>query len=367
MTQQSVSSRNHGVDLLRLLAMFYVLVLHVLGQGGVLEAAAEGTALHRFAWFLETWAYCAVDVFALISGYVSYTERERPVRLSAYLLLWFEAVWYGVLGWVLVALLRLGPFSKRGVLYALFPVTNGGYWYFTAYTGMFLLLPLVNAALRKCSEGALRKFVAVLFGLAAFSCLADRFRFSGGHSVIWLTLLYACGAAVKKCRIGARIGSLRAFAGIVLMNCIVWLWKLSGPELEIMKVSVSRDMFLSYTSPFVLGTAVCYLLIFSRLRLPVPVVRAVRFAAPCAFAVYLLNCNDAVWEYGMKGRFAFLAEGGCLLFTAVTVLFSLAFFIAAVLLDRVRLYLFERLRVREGAEHAAAAAGRLLGRIAGRL
>ena len=75
------SSRNHGVDLLRLLAMFYVLVLHVLGQGGVLEAAAEGTALHRFAWFLETWAYCAVDVFALISGYVSYTERERPVRV----------------------------------------------------------------------------------------------------------------------------------------------------------------------------------------------------------------------------------------------------------------------------------------------
>lgn len=69
----------------------------------------------------------------------------------------------------------------------------------------------------------------------------------------------------------------------------------------------------------------------------------------------------------MKGRFAFLAEGGCLLFTAVTVLFSLAFFIAAVLLDRVRLYLFERLRVREGAEHAAAAAGRLLKRIAGRL
>ena len=51
--------RNYGIDLLRLVAMFMVVILHVLGQGGVLSATTGDK--HHIAWFLETAAYCAVD------------------------------------------------------------------------------------------------------------------------------------------------------------------------------------------------------------------------------------------------------------------------------------------------------------------
>ena len=39
--------RNHGIDLLRMVSMFMVVVLHVLGQGGILAALLPryGTAV----------------------------------------------------------------------------------------------------------------------------------------------------------------------------------------------------------------------------------------------------------------------------------------------------------------------------------
>ncbi|EOS72255.1 hypothetical protein C819_04357, partial [Lachnospiraceae bacterium 10-1] len=52
--------RNYGIDLLRIIAMLLVVVLHVLGQGGVLEASKGVRA--AVAWFFEVAAYCAVDV-----------------------------------------------------------------------------------------------------------------------------------------------------------------------------------------------------------------------------------------------------------------------------------------------------------------
>ena len=63
--------RNAGIDLLRIVSMFFVVVLHSLGQGGILFNTAVGSSQYKVAWLLEIFAYGAVDIFALISGYVS--------------------------------------------------------------------------------------------------------------------------------------------------------------------------------------------------------------------------------------------------------------------------------------------------------
>lgn len=49
-TDRHTDKRNYGIDLLRLIAMFMVVILHVLGQGGVISAT---TGLkHHIAWLL---------------------------------------------------------------------------------------------------------------------------------------------------------------------------------------------------------------------------------------------------------------------------------------------------------------------------
>ena len=83
--------RNYGIDLLRLLLMFMVCILHVLGYGGVLKACDEGTTNYYVFWFIEICAYCAVDAFALISGY---TAKDKPVNYPKLIDMWFQAVFY---------------------------------------------------------------------------------------------------------------------------------------------------------------------------------------------------------------------------------------------------------------------------------
>ena len=66
--------RNYGIDFLRIYSMFLVVLLHSLGQGGLLYNLSMPDKQHSFVWFLEIFAYCAVNIFGLISGYVSYRE-----------------------------------------------------------------------------------------------------------------------------------------------------------------------------------------------------------------------------------------------------------------------------------------------------
>ena len=44
--------RNYGIDMLRILAMLYVVVLHCLGLGGVLVNCEGNTTQHTVAWFM---------------------------------------------------------------------------------------------------------------------------------------------------------------------------------------------------------------------------------------------------------------------------------------------------------------------------
>ena len=62
-----------GRDRLRMAAMFMVAVLHVLGAGGVLNSATPLSPDYVTAWLLETAAFCAVNCYALLSGYVGFT------------------------------------------------------------------------------------------------------------------------------------------------------------------------------------------------------------------------------------------------------------------------------------------------------
>ena len=67
--------KNYGIDALRVIAMFMVTILHILTQGGILNASGRFTSQYEAGWLLQTMAFCAVNVYALISGYVCNTHK----------------------------------------------------------------------------------------------------------------------------------------------------------------------------------------------------------------------------------------------------------------------------------------------------
>ena len=88
------NARNYGIDLLRIVSMFLVCLIHVLGHGGVLGATSRLSAEYEIAWFLGICAFCAINCFAMISGYVGFNKK---FKFSNLVNLWLQVVFYSVL------------------------------------------------------------------------------------------------------------------------------------------------------------------------------------------------------------------------------------------------------------------------------
>lgn len=296
-------SRNTGVELLRLFSMLLVLMLHILGQGGVLAAAAPLSRTYAAAWLLETAAYCAVDCYALLSGYVSVTSGSRSARLVR---VWMQVAFYTLSVTAVFFLSRPEMRSARLVVNAVFPVLTRQYWYVTAYFGLFLFLPYINRLLLTLERAALRRLAATVF--LVFSVLPvlsarDLFQTSWGYSFLWLAALYVLGACLRLSDAGERWPKSRFLLLYALCVVLAWGGKLTLDILWPARAAAAGGLIVGYTSPPILLSAVCLLLFFSRLRVPPAAARLLLPLASASFGVYLIHTQPLIWNSLLAGRF----------------------------------------------------------------
>ena len=105
-----MSERNRGIDLFRIVAMIFAVGVHIVGQGGILDASVKQSLGYETARILDILFVCCVDCFALISGYVGYGSKFKPANI---LYLWMETLFYSVLITVVF------HFMIRGSIYCL--------------------------------------------------------------------------------------------------------------------------------------------------------------------------------------------------------------------------------------------------------
>ena len=228
------------------------------------------------------------------------------------------------------------------------PVTKNLYWYFTAYTGLFLLMTFLNKAITNISNEALKKyFIIIIFGFSIYNTITDNFKLSLGYSVIWLVLLYIMGAILKKCEIAKNIKTHKLLIALFVLYLITFLYKIYAPDFKILDISITNGFFVNYTSPTVLGAAILYLLIFSRLKFNNMWEKIIKYAAPSAFAAYLLNNQRFFWNNVMNGLFINISNRSIIIIFIYTFGFSIAFLIMAILVDRVRIRIFKLLKIQK--------------------
>lgn len=342
------SERNHGIELLRIFAMLLAAVLHILKKGGVITASEGNLAAYSTVWLLEAAAYCAVNCYALISGYVGYSDRPKPLRLARCIELWLQVVFYSVIITTVYCIAGVGSAGVSDFADAFLPVTSKQYWYFTAYIGMFFFIPLLNALVRRLNRRALVSLCIML--IAVFSLYdtfasfwkKDPLALVGGHSPLWLGVLYIFGAAMKKLRVPESMSSKKALLIYASAAVFTALFKITGDRLLRF---VPGSLFVRDTSPTVLLCAAALLVAFARFK---PDRKLIEFAvlfAPAAFGVYLLHVSPLVFEHVIGNRFAFI---GRLPFPLLpfAVLASAGVILAVGLAaDKVRILLFKALGV----------------------
>lgn len=227
--------------------MFLVVNLHVLGRGGILQKATG--VQYAAAYLLEIASYCAVNCYAIISGYVGYREQKLTLHYAKYFKFWIPVAFYNVAITSIMFAIGVGNVSKRDVVLSIFPVTMARYWYVNAYTALFFLIPWLNEFLKN---------------------------------------------------------------------------------------------YLSFT---VVLEAIGFVVIFSRMKLSSTGIAIVRKFSPAAFGVYLIHTQYLVFEHCIGDAFSGIANAP--VWIMVLEVFGAAGFIfaACLVIDKVRLLLFEILKI----------------------
>ena len=365
-----MAQRNYGIDLLRCVAMFMVLLLHLLLYSGTLVGYPLFSAGYETAWTIELFAFGAVDIYALISGYVGVGRKVRYAGLAN---LWLTVCFYTVLATAVFSVLEpanynltpdsvFHPFVK-----AFFPVISNQYWYFCSYFLLFLFLPLLNAGLDALSDLQLRVTAVTLFlacSVADIFSYIDVLRMASGYSPMWLVVLYVLGAAIRRNEPLKKAPKWALLLGYVVFSALTALSKyLIGKITLQTRGQIYRDDYLvRYISPTVVCAAVCLLLLFSRLNLPGWLQRVTAFLAPSAFCVYLIHENPLVREFCMKRYFLFLPKLSAPMLVPALAGCAIGLYLACTAFDLIRRGLFRLLGVKPRLNRAEEKVGVLLRR-----
>lgn len=342
---KEVPTRNYGIDLLRIVLMMMVVTLHVLGQGGILSRVPKEDAWgYGIAWLLESAAYCAVDGFALISGYVGWRNR---FRISKVVLFWLEAAFYTVTLTAAMAIFYPERMAEDSWLKAFFPILKQEYWYITAYFGLLLAAPLLNAGIEKLSGktlGVMTGIGAAVFVILPIILDVSVFGIGKGYSVIWLCILYVLGGVMDKYGIGRRLKPIVGLAIFAASSLLVWGGHYIG-----------LDSLRSYVSPLVITAAAGLVVAFGNMNVKNRVmIKFIKVFSPAALAVFLIHVHTFIW-YGPLDNFAVpFLEYGAAGMTLAVIGSVVAVWLACSLVDLIRIWLFRILRLKKLLEKADA-------------
>lgn len=342
----SSAGRNYGLDLLRLVAAFYVVFIHTMTLGGLYDA----TALYSYQDLVcragMIVAFCCVNIFGIISGYVGYCETPKKHAYSSVFPLWLTVVFYSLLYAGIFMFFFPGPETSHYLLRAIFPLTSDLYWYFSCYIFVCLLAPFLNKILRHSSDTELKQLFWLICGiLITVEYIGDSFEFGSGFTSIWLMLLYLLGGILKKTGTSSKIPTYALFLAIVAIDVFYFFLNLKLPFFTVSIFRIGFPVNGSLVNPFYVATAILHVLLFSRFKIHPFWHKIIKFSAAASFSVYIVNTHPLLWELGVNNRFGAWAGSSPVGLLVRVLAFSTCFVTAVVLIDFVRRELFRLLGV----------------------
>lgn len=332
--------RLYGIDILRIVSMFMIVVLHVLGSGGGLLAYNVRSVEGSFVWGIEAFCYCAVNVYAIITGYLSYGRSSFDKKYASTIIKRYIQVWfYSFAITIIIYILEPEIIGLENVAKSCFPIMFKQYWYYTAYFFVAVFGKYINDFIDGMDAKEIKVFIVltVLF-LSFFPTVrrGDVFGENGGYSALWISYMYFLGAIINKYKVIDRISRKRALLILILSWGIALLSKIA-----VSFISDKNSMFLiSYVSPVIILEAVSLFVIFSKISFKPRNKKMLLAISSSTFGIYLIHSNISLTLAYFNGFFAHksfiaLALGSC------------SIFIFCLILELLRKQLFDILRIEE--------------------
>lgn len=331
-----MKTRESNFELLRILAMFMVLVIHAnfisLPRPTASELSAAPVAT-GFRFLIEFIGLMGVNVFILISGWFGIKSDVRKVLKLAFQILFF---WIG--GYLVCLLTGWASLSWKGILEC-FALTRWE-WFIKAYAVLMILAPALNTFADHATEKQLRNTVIAFFlfqSTYGWFGGASRF-FVDGYGALSCIGLYLLG---RYARIIQGKGGRTPFDFPKQVDLLIFLATvILNTILSLVFIGHTRILngLLAYCNPLTILGALYLLLFFSKLEMKQN--RCINWLGASSFAVYLLHSQVDIRVIFNKIVVSLNAAFQGVSAVGSIGLFLVGTFLVSVLLDQVRIWIW---------------------------
>lgn len=328
------------MELLRLLAMFFILLLHANNTvfNYLTPETVLGNPRHALPFLgVESLANIGVDVFVLISGWFGIRARLRGgVNVL------FQPVFYSVLFIGLCLVTGIGePLHPKSLANVALFTKN--YWYIKAYIGMYILSPVLNAFVEKANK---RQFFAVLLLFFAFQgvygCSDSAPDVFLGFSTITFCGLYLLARYIRLYSDRLRSVSGKTLA-LFFVTCTVLLTAFVYISYRVDGSGTMRRGMYAYCNPLVVAQSVSVLLLFNRMNFQSKIIN---WAAASCLSIYLIHENINLQNLYRDTAHTIYTYSNFLNSLALVICYILAVMVVSILFDQIRIFVWKKIEQR---------------------
>lgn len=293
------NERNKSIEVLRIVAMFMVIVHHVLLHGGILKSSEILSFRGVIASILDGICQNCVNIFFLISGYFFSTTQctfYRNIKL------YFRVLYFSIVCMMFNLIFVGGHIQLSSILYSIMPITSNQWWFITKYSVLILVAPILNVAWDKMKENRIKFILAWLLCFCILPTFIPWSRdiFGRGYEFTWCFLLFYIGRFVAEEERIKRITAKKCFIVFIITALATGF---SRPAIAFVeKITIGRyygtDMLFTYNNIIVFISSICLFLYFIKINIKSKYV--FKMGEYCIGA-YLISdmaiWREAFWEF----------------------------------------------------------------------
>lgn len=350
----SINKRNLGIEILRILSMLMVIILHILNHGGILDSLTPNTLNYRVTYLLYSLAFCAVNTYALISGYVGVNSRYKFANIVN---LCLRVLFYSTIITFCFYLGNNDLITNKVIIKSFFPVMMKQYWFFTSYFCLFFFIPFINNGINNMKEKETKVSVIIIIIITTIftTCFQnDVFKLSNGYSVLWLIIMYILGACLGKF-MKKDTKSFKSICCFFLTILFSWGTKILIEYLAINQIInksyfENRNIFINYTSPTMVLASILLLKTFINFNIPEKLNKLILKISSLSFSVYLIHEHPLIRTTFIKNQFINIADKSSIKIIGYVLLISMFIYILCSVIDLIRDFIFTKIKLKQNLE-----------------
>jgi len=338
-----------NIELLRVLAMFLIIIGHVLGDdhGNVLSRLEPKSLSWCVLWGIETISVIATNIYILISGFFLSGSEFRPKRiLKICVQVWFYSVIFGICS------LLTDKFSIQTALNMLTPVLHRTWWFVSSYIGMVMISPLLNKIILGMENSELKGSIIVCLVMFSFIPtlypITDTFSIGGGTGIVWFATVYLVAGYIRKNKKQLSDNGLESKWKWIYLAVFMTMFSskmlLTVVTERVFGRAIGTSIFYTNNSPICFLGAVSVFMMFLSMKSDgfSKLIRIIAKTGSLTFGIYLIHNNPffskRLWRILSPGT-----ERGTVFLVLQVFAISIFIYILCGLIDYLRELLFGNL------------------------